>query len=538
MKAFADLYRNLDETTSTNRKIDAMVDYFRHSPAQDAIWAISFLVGRKPRQVVPTRKLMQWAADLSGVPEWLFETSYEIVGDLAETITLVLPGAKSSSRRPLHKWVEEQLLPMRSKAPEDQRREIFDAWSQMDESQRFVWNKLITGGFRVGVSRRLVVRALERFSGIDGAVITHRLMGDWPVTEETYQRILSPDTRDADISRPYPFFLAYPVTDNLDNLGPLDDWQVEWKWDGIRGQVIQRDHQVFIWSRGEELVSRKYPEITESASHLPNGTVLDGEILPWKEGHPLPFSDLQRRIGRKTVSKKLLQEVPAIFVVYDVLEYGGEDIRSEPLAERRKVLGNLSATFSDSRLRLSPTVKVDTWEELERLRRESRQRGVEGFMLKRCMSSYQVGRKRGDWWKWKVDPLTADAVLIYAQRGHGRRAGLYTDYTFAVWRDGALVPFAKAYSGLSDEEIRQVDRFIQRNTLERFGPVRSVRPELVFELAFDSIQTSTRHKSGVAVRFPRIARWRRDKKIEDADTIETLRSLMEAHPAATRNFTE
>ena len=531
MKAFADLFRNLDDTTSTNRKIDAMVNYFLHAPDQDAIWAINFLVGRKPRQVVPTLKLMQWAAEISGVPEWLFEFCYEIVGDLAETITLVLPGATATSSRPLHEWVEQRLLPMRGKAPEDQRREIIEAWRRMDESQRFVWNKLITGGFRVGVSRRLVVRALERFSGIDGAVITHRLMGDWPVSAETYQRILSPDTRDADISRPYPFFLAYPIGENLDDLGPLTDWQVEWKWDGIRGQVIQRSDRVFIWSRGEELVTDKYPEIADSAALLPPGTVIDGEILPWRDGRPLPFSDLQRRIGRKKIGKKLLQEVPVIFLVYDLLEYGGEDNRSKPLAERREALAKLSTTLSVSRLRLSPTVSVDTWEELEKLRKESRQRGVEGFMLKRSMSSYQVGRRRGDWWKWKVDPLTADAVLIYAQRGHGRRAGLYTDYTFAVWRDDALVPFAKAYSGLSDEEIRQVDRFIQRNTQERFGPVRSVRPELVFELAFDSIQKSTRHKSGVAVRFPRIVRWRKDKKIEDADTIETLRALMEAHSA-------
>ncbi len=322
MKDFAELYRKLDETTSTNRKIDAMVDYFQRAPERDAIWTVSFLIGRKPRQVVPARKLMQWAAELARIPEWLFEASYDVVGDLAETITLLLPGLEGTSDRSLHEWVELNLLPLRELEPESQRSEILSAWNQMDESQRFVWNKLITGGFRVGVSRRLVVRALERFSGIDAAVITHRLMGEWPATADTYRRILSPDTQDADISRPYPFYLAYPLADNVDDLGSLDRWQVEWKWDGIRGQVIKRSQQVFIWSRGEELVTEKYPELADSIAVLPDGTVLDGEILPWRDGRPLPFSELQRRIGRKTVGKKLLKEVPTAFLAYDVMEFG------------------------------------------------------------------------------------------------------------------------------------------------------------------------------------------------------------------------
>ncbi len=526
MKDFADLYTKLDETTSTNRKIDAMVDYFQRAPKQNAVWAISFLIGRKPRQVVPTRKLIQWAAELAEIPEWLFEASYDVVGDLAETITLLLPKPESTSNRPLSEWVELNLLPLRGLEPEIQRREILSAWNRMDESQRFVWNKLITGGFRVGVSRRLVVRALERFSGIDAAVITHRLMGEWPATADTYRRILSPDTRDADISRPYPFYLAYPLTEELGELGPINNWQVEWKWDGIRGQVIKRSQQVFIWSRGEELVTEKYPELTDSAVSLPDGTVLDGEILPWKDDRPLPFSELQRRIGRKTVGKKLLSEVPTAFLAYDILESDGTDLRQTPLMKRRKNLDQILSNLPSDRIIPSPLVRVQNWQELEILREESRRRGVEGFMLKRFDSVYQVGRRRGDWWKWKVDPLTADAVLIYAQRGHGKRAGLFTDYTFAVWQVDTLVPFAKAYSGLSDKEIREVDRFIQRNTLERFGPVRSVRPELVFEIAFEGIQTSSRHKSGLAVRFPRIARWRRDKKIEEIDTIETLKALL------------
>ena len=526
MKAFADLFRRLDETTSTNRKIDAMADYFSRAPAGDAIWVVSFLIGRKPRQVVPSRKLMQWAAELSGVPDWLFETSYDTVGDLAETIALLLPAASSASDRPLREWVERRLLPLRGVSPDRQRQRVLDAWDRMDESQRFVWNKLITGGFRVGVSRRLVVRALEKASGIEAAVLSHRLMGKWPATADTYRRLLSPDTGDADISRPYPFYLAYPLEDRPEALGPLPDWQVEWKWDGIRGQIIRRGGQVFIWSRGEELVTDKYPELAESAETLPDGTVLDGEVLPWKHNRPLPFSELQRRIGRKKTGKKLLEAVPTAFLTYDLLEFGGQDLRAEPLSRRREILSELLSGSPGGRLILSPVVDAASWERLEAMRAESRSRGVEGFMLKRADSIYRVGRRRGDWWKWKTDPLTVDAALIYAQRGHGRRAGLFTDYTFAVRDNEALVPFAKAYSGLSDQEIREVDRFIQRNTIERFGPVRSVRPQLVFEIAFEGIQKSARHKSGVAVRFPRIARWRRDKKIDEIDTIETLKSLL------------
>jgi DNA ligase-1 len=526
VKPFADLYRRLDETTSTNRKIDSLVDYFTHTPAVDAIWAVRFLIGRKPRQMVPARKLMHWAAELAAIPEWLFEASYDVVGDLAETITLLLPEARGTSGYSLHEFVEQHLLPLKDISLDNRRLEIQDAWDQMDESQRFVLNKLITGGFRVGVSRRLVVRALARVCGVDAAVISHRLMGDWPATADTFHRLMSPDTRDADISRPYPFYLAYPLEGEPNALGSLDHWLVEWKWDGIRGQVIQRCGQVFIWTRGEELVTDKYPELVDGARDLPDGVVLDGEILPWKVDRPLPFAELQRRIGRKSVTQKLLTEVPTAFVAYDVLEFEGNDIRAKALVERRRILSQLISALPAERFILSEVTAAGSWHALKTLRQGARSRGVEGFMLKRLNSAYQVGRRRGDWWKWKVDPLTVDAVLIYAQRGHGRRAGLYTDYTFAVREADRLVPFAKAYSGLSDAQIRQVDRFIQRNTLERFGPVRSVRPELVFEIAFEGIQASTRHKSGVAVRFPRIARWRQDKKVDEADTLETLHALL------------
>ncbi len=528
MKLFSQLYAALDETTRTNVKVQALVDYFKQAPPEDAIWTIHFLIGRKPRQVVPTRKLKEWAAQLAGVPDWLFDASYDVVGDLAETITLVLPLSTRSQNRPLHIWVEKILLPLRGKDEAVQQETIVDIWQQLDNTQRFVCNKLITGAFRVGVSQRLVTRALSQMSGIDAAVIAHRLMGEWTPNAATYHQILSTDTRDTNISRPYPFYLAYPLDQDITELGDIKDWQAEWKWDGIRAQVIKRQDQVFVWSRGEELVTEKFPEILQAAKKLPDGTVLDGEILAWRNDRPLNFSELQRRIGRKNIGAKLLKEVPVILMAYDILEVDGNDVRARTLSQRFKALTRILTALPDERvLKISP-VTADRWQQLAEAREQARSLGVEGLMLKRLSSPYRDGRRRGDWWKWKVDPLMIDAVLLYAQRGHGRRSGLYTDYTFAVWDADKLVPFAKAYSGLTDAEIRQVDRFVRTHTLERFGPVRSVEPELVFEIAFEDIRQSSRHKSGIAVRFPRISRWRNDKKIQDADSLQTLKSLLTA----------
>ena len=528
MKLFAQLYNALDETTRTNVKIRALVDYFQQAPPEDAIWAIHFLIGRKPRQVVPTRKLKEWAAQLAGIPDWLFDASYDVVGDLAETITLVLPLSTRSQNRPLHVWIEEVLLPLRGKDETVQHKAIIEAWQQLDNSQRFVCNKLITGAFRVGVSQRLVTRALSQMSGIDAAVIAHRLMGDWTPDAETYNQILSTDTRDTNISRPYPFYLAYPLDQEIKNLGTINQWQADWKWDGIRAQVIKRDDLVFIWSRGEEMVTEKFPEIMQAAEKLDNGTVLDGEILAWQNERPLNFSELQRRIGRKNIGPKLLKDVPVVLMAYDILEVNGQDIRDRSLSLRFEALSQtLAALSAEPIIKISP-LTAESWQQLAEAREQARNWGVEGLMLKRLSSPYRVGRRRGDWWKWKVDPLMVDAVLLYAQHGHGRRSGLYTDYTFAVWDADKLVTFAKAYSGLTDDEIRRVDRFVRTHTLERFGPVRSVEPELVFEIAFDDIRLSSRHKSGIAVRFPRISRWRTDKKIQDADSLTTLKSLLTA----------
>jgi DNA ligase-1 len=522
MKLFAQLYSALDETTQTNVKLDALVEYLKVSAPEDSIWAISFLIGRKPRQIVPTRRLKEWSAELAAIPSWLFEASYEVVGDLAETITLLLPQNPPTSNLPLHVWVQEHLLPLSQKDAASQREEMMSAWQQMDKIQRLVWNKLITGGFRIGVSKKLVTRALARFSGIDATVIAHRLMGNWTPTFSYYQLLFSRDTRDADSSRPYPFYLAYPLDEEVDKLGNVAEWQAEWKWDGIRAQLIKRENQVYLWSRGEELITEKFPEIGAAGNGLPNGSAIDGEILPWKDDRPLGFSELQCRIARKSVGRKILETIPVILIAYDLLEMDHGDVRQKPLSWRVEALARLLADLPEPQIRLSPIIKAQSWAELAEAKAEARRLGVEGLMLKKSASAYGVGRHRGDWWKWKIDPLTVDAVLIYAQGGHGRRSGLYTDYTFAVWHHDKLVPFAKAYSGLSDAEIRQVDRFIRTHTLERFGPVRSVKPELVFEIAFEDIRKSPRHKSGIAVRFPRISRWRTDKKIEDADSLETI----------------
>jgi DNA ligase-1 len=527
MKRFAGLYTALDETTATNEKITALVGYFRSAEPRDATWAVHFLTGRRPKRLIGSRKLAAWAAQEAGIADWLFEESYHAVGDLAETITLILPETGASSELPLSQWVEERLLRLRGEDDDVQREVMLRSWRELDRRERLVWNKLITGDFRVGASQRLVIRALAEMSQVNEGVIAHRLMGVWEPTAEFFQRLIAPDTRDADMSRPYPFFLAYPLEGKPEDLGEIGDWIAEWKWDGIRAQLIRRAGRTFLWSRGEELLAGRFPEVEETGALLPEGTVIDGELLPWVDGAPLPFAQLQRRIGRKNLGRKILDEVPAVLVAYDLLEEASADIRSRPLGERRSRLGALlDSVPSSGRLILSPEVEVTSWEGLTDARREAREVGAEGLMLKRLSSQYGVGRRRGDWWKWKVDPLTVDAVLIYAQPGSGKRAGLFTDYTFGIWEGSHLVPFAKAYWGLTDEEIRKVDQFVRRNTLEKFGPVRTVKPELVFELHFEGIQRSSRHKSGIAVRFPRMARWRTDKKAEEADTIDTVRALL------------
>jgi DNA ligase 1 len=546
IKNFANLYSELDASTSTSAKVAALKAYFDKAQPADAAWAVFFLAGGKPKQTVANKVLRQATLKASGLSEWLFEESYQAVGDLAETIAHVLPAPTQIVDLGLAQWMVERLLPLRGAQPDIVIDTLRAYWSTIDIAQRFLLNKLITGGFRVGVSKLLVIRGLEEATGIDRKALSQRLMGytdvsSPPSREKFLQLIDSSEESSAQqlTGQPYPFFLAHQWVQAIDEneytkqLGRTSEWLVEWKWDGIRAQLVKRNDSWWLWSRGEELITDRFPELAAMAESLPNGTVLDGEVLAWDfDGDkPMQFAKLQTRIARKTLSAKLLKEVPVVLQAYDCLETGGTDIREQSQEKRRLILEGLGLEIPS--LKLSQRVLENTWQSLHQLREQSRARGVEGFMLKNLKSAYGVGRTKADgiWWKWKIDPLTVDCVLVYAQSGHGRRASLYTDYTFAVWdgkpdAGGKLVPFAKAYSGLTDAEFKKVDEVIRKTTIEKFGPVRSVTPTLVFELAFEGIQESPRHKSGIAVRFPRILRWREDKAIADADSLENLRALL------------
>jgi DNA ligase-1 len=599
MKAFARLYADLDASGSTSHKVGSMVRYLREAPPADAAWATYFLAGGKPRQIVPARLLREAAREVSGLPEWLVDESYSSVGDLAETIAHLLPEGQACESLGLSQWMEERLLPLRGAPAEVGIEALKTWWSQLDWNGRFALNKLITGGFRVGVSKQLVVRALAEVAGLEATLIAQRMIGYTDARRmpdaQRYLALIEPVVEGVAVlapgGQPYPFFLAHPLQGEVASLGAVQDWQVEWKWDGIRAQLVMRGEQVWLWSRGEELITERFPEIERAARQLVeglglvrpaldgplrDGLVLDGEVLAWDvaRSRPLPFAALQRRITRKTLTAAIARDAPAVFVAYDLLESAGQDWRDRPLAERRsqleRVLGRTAgegaaicepdptvaptvlvaptapqAATSDRMptgvLRVSPVLAASDWPELAALRESSRERGVEGFMLKRRSSLYGIGRPRTegvDWWKWKVEPYSIDAVLVYAQRGHGRRASLYTDYTFALWSRAAgegteppaLLPFAKAYSGLSDDEIAQVDAVIRRTVIEKFGPVRSVTPTMVFELGFEGISRSPRHKSGVAVRFPRILRWRTDKTVDQANTLADLHALLGSTP--------
>ena len=536
MKAFAQLFLSLDETNKTNEKVKVLKDYFNSVPDTDKMNMLALFTGRKPKRIINSTFIRNWAVEASNIPAWLFEESYHVVGDLAETMALLMPANENSSNKTLTEWIAELNL-LGDKTEEERKLWLMESWAMLDSQERFVFNKLLTGSFRVGVPQNLVIKALADITSLDAATLTHRIMGNWLPETYTYEQLVQEQGAADDISRPYPFFLAYPIQETSDKqkstdeiqvaLGDAEQWQAEWKWDGIRAQMIKREGKIFIWSRGEDLATEKFPELHPFLNTLPDGTVIDGEILSFQNGLPMPFNVLQTRIGRKNLNKKILEESPVAVIAYDCLEFEGEDIRDKTQSERRAILEQLqAATPYPETFRISALINFDNWEQLGEIRGQSRAMIAEGIMLKRKNATYQVGRRRGDWWKWKIDPLSVDAVMIYAQKGHGRRADLYTDYTFAVWDGDKLVPFAKAYSGLTDAEINKVDYFIKRNTLEKFGPVRTVKPELVFEIGFEGINKSTRHKSGIALRFPRILRWRHDKPKEEADTIESLRALL------------
>ncbi|MEE2773115.1 MAG: ATP-dependent DNA ligase [Bacteroidota bacterium] len=529
MKLFADLIKKLDTTNKTTLKVEALTDYFLNAPSKDKVWTIAILSHRRPPRPVNTTLMRNWASELANIPLWLFEESYHIVGDLAETIALVIPPSEASTEKSLNQFLQE-IIELKPRSEEEKKEYLFENWLNLNYYERFVFTKLITGSFRIGVSQKLMTRALSRATEIDEDILAYKLMGNWDPAKISFNKLILEENEEDFLSKPYPFYLAYAIEEEPQELGDVSEWSAEHKWDGIRSQVIIRNNELFVWSRGEELVTDKYPEFEAFVNTIPNGTVIDGEILPFPEGQIGTFKDLQTRIGRKSITKKLLEKTPVILKAYDILEWDGEDIRNKSFRYRREILEKLFAEVSSEGipLYLSESIRFESWEEAAKEREKAREVMSEGLMLKRFDSPYLVGRKKGDWWKWKVDPLTIDAVLTYAMRGHGRRSNLFTDYTFGLWDEEKeeLVTFAKAYSGLTDKEFRKLDAWIKKNTLERFGPVRSVTPQHVFEIAFEGIAESSRHKSGVATRFPRILRWRTDKKIEEANTLDDLKAMI------------
>jgi DNA ligase-1 len=521
MERLKKLFREVDETTSTNKKVDRLVNYFTDAPPEDACWALHLISGNKVSTKVNRTFLQETFCEWKGIPFWLFKESYYHVGDLSETMALLRGPIENTIEPPsLGTFITEELLTLKDLSDEEKKLRFRKWWESYDETTLFLIHKCFSGALRIGVSKNLIIQALAKVAGVDKETMSFRLMGDYIPTPQYYNNLLVQDVTIERKSKPYPYYLASPVEKPEEEFSNWEDWCVEWKWDGIRCQLVKRDGEVFLWSRGEELINESFPDVLRQAESLPDGTVLDGELLPFKEGKVLSFAELQTRLNRKKITKKDLEETPVSIMLYDILEWEGLDIRERSLRERKELLNNISP-FPHSKI-----IEVESIEAAMTLRIESRDRGVEGFMMKRWNSPYQSGRKRGDWWKWKIDPLTIDCVLIYAQSGSGRRSNLYTDYTLAVWKDDVLVPVTKAYSGLTDEELGEMDRWIKKHTVEKFGPVRSVEPQHVFEIAFEGIQESKRHKAGVALRFPRIHRWRKDKKPEEADTLDSVKKLL------------
>ena len=530
LELFAQLVSELSSSTKTNDKLQSLTDYFAIAPDNDKVWVIAIFSGRRPRRTVSSRLMREWCAEITNYPSWLFDECYSTVGDLAETLALLLPETKKEGQ--VNKSLSHYLEIFISIEKQDESiRKIFiiESWNEMNRDERFVFNKLITGSFRIGVSQKTIVNALAKTIELSPSVIAHRISGNWDPSTTSFNGLLSEAASLTDFSKPYPFYLAYALEEEPENLGDLHEWQVEWKWDGIRGQMIKRNNELFVWSRGEELMTDKFPEYYILKDLLPDGIVLDGEIIPAVDGKPLPFSVLQTRIGRKNIGKKQLVDAPISFFAYDLLECNFDDWRHKTLTERRKKLEEVILPIKIPAIKISEIINFTSWKELSEIRNKSREMNSEGVMLKRKISDYKVGRKRGDWWKWKIDPLTIDCVMIYAQKGSGRRSNLYTDYTFAVKDGDHLVAFTKAYSGLTDKEFAQVDNFVKRNSIEKFGPVRTVKPELVFEIAFEGIAASNRHKSGVALRFPRMNRWRHDKTVDEINTLDDLKQMLSVY---------
>jgi len=525
MRYFAELIHTIEGTNKVTPKLEAISHYMDKANDKDKLWLLALFTEKKPKRAVSTGDLKKWALEMTQIPEWLFAESYASVGDLSETIALILPPPSQQVNKSLSQWMEE-ITVLKYQSDEFKKAYIIQSWQSLDTTERFIFNKLLGGSFRIGIAAKSFINALAKHYNIEASAITHSIMGEWDIHSVDFEGLIHGQYTSIQDSKPYPFCLAYPLENDIQHIGPIEDWQIEYKWDGIRGQIIKRNDQVYIWSRGEELVTAQFPELVEATSQIPGNFVVDGEILAFKNQTILNFSELQKRLNRKNLTKKILEETPIVFFVYDILENDNKDLRLEPLSSRRALLERLLTPYISTHIQLPSIIQETSWDKVAQIRAQARDINSEGLMLKHRSSIYHTGRKKGDWWKWKIDPLSIDAVLIYAQKGSGRRSGHYTDYTFAVKDGDHLVTIAKAYSGLTDKEIQEISRFVNKHALEKFGPVRTVKPELVFEIGFEGIGFSSRHKSGVALRFPRILRWRKDKTIDDIDDLETIKKLI------------
>ena len=556
-RSFGNLINNLEQCNSTKKKINLISVFIKDIDPRDGSWILLLLMSTRQKRVITGRRLKDILQASFRMPSWLIDDCFAQVGDSAETISLLWPQLKSEltdaniecsevynklfnepkESKPLHWWMETLLPAIKDATETTQNRLILKLWSDIADQDHYLTNKLITGGFRNGVSKGLVVKSIAQAYELDESTVLERLMKPIEINNIWFQELTHP----VSINRtdrgaiPYPFYLASPVEIEKIKETPPADWRLEYKWDGIRGQLIKRDTGAYLWSRGEELVNHVFPEIIEMAENLPDGTVLDGEILCWQKDvrKPMAFASLQRRLGRKTVNKKLLKECPTVFLAYDILEHKSIDIRAYNLRDRLKLLESVQLNYNHPCLVIDNEKEFAEWEELIQLRDRARLEGAEGLMIKKISSHYLSGRKRGYWWKYKHDPMTLDAVLIYAQAGTGKRANLFTDYTFALWddsnkysKDRKLVTFAKAYSGLNNSELMELDKWIRTHTIERYGPTRVVEQKQIFEIAFEGVMESKRHKCGLAVRFPRIHRWRIDKPVMEADCIEQAQALL------------
>lgn len=525
MIAFAELLERLVFTPSRNAKIALLRRYFATQPDPDRGIGLAAVTGELSFTAAKPGLIRELAG--ARTDPVLFAWSYDYVGDLAETVALMWPAAATDAPPPRLGEVVQAL----EEAPKSALPGLVAGWlDASDASTRFALLKLITGGLRVGVSARLAKVALAELGGVEPDEVEEVWHGLAPPYLPLFAWLEGhsprPDPLDAPVFRPP--MLAHPLeAGDLAGLQPAE-WRAEWKWDGIRVQLVSTPGGKRVFSRGADDISAGFPEIVEAMNFR---AVLDGELLVVRDGAVAPFADLQQRLNRKAVTMKMMQSFPAAVRLYDILFDGAEDVRGLPFDARRARLEEWYARVHPTRMDLSELIHFGSLDELAVLRDGARAASIEGLMLKRADSAYVAGRVKGLWWKWKRDPLTVDAVLMYAQRGHGKRSSYYSDYTFGLWRGEELVPVGKAYFGFTDQELAWLDRWVRNHTVARFGPVRDVEKALVLEVAFDAAQLSTRHKSGVAMRFPRIARIRSDKPAAEADRLEALMALVENRPA-------